>query len=378
MPLEIILPWNLTEITGAEMYHLFLQTYPRIKVYKNTHLPNDDVSSGGIKTACTHCMQPYRVGEEILVLPCSIYHCFHVSCHERYISSHYSLDCPICPGSDPIPPYENLKPAKKAEVWVGYGCNEDEEPIPFAWSESDDWRFNENEAINPYLPWGNHRRYLKQPQGIPSAAPCYEILDIKDRSHASRFPPGIQQDLRTGRPRLCQLPYLKYLKERLQELGSGGQTSEETFELLLKVYLFSDLTNAIFIMNSTLKHIYVQVRIGYGQLAWFGFREYEYYIMNNIPNLLGYERILMGILEFLSSVSMDFEQTLKLHQMVKELKEFDTRVDSVEFESREDTLIMGKKDALAILKPFGETCNEWAYEKQEEVLFSSEDIPEDL
>ncbi|KAK6357225.1 hypothetical protein TWF718_001548 [Orbilia javanica] len=362
MNLEIILPWNLTEITGTETYDLFLKTYPQLTVYKNTQIPSRNPTPDVVIMACIHCRQPYTIGEKVFVLPCSNHHCFHVPCHEAYVRHEYSPSCPVCTSNDPIPPYENLKPVWKAAVWIGYGCHENLDPAPFAWSESDDWRFQEEQTINPYLPWGNRRRYLKPPLGPPSSAPSYDILETRDRSQAS-FPQGIQEDLRTGRPRLCQLPYLKYLKERLEELGTDA--SADIVQSLLNVYLFSDITNAIFIMKGISKHIYLQVRVGDGHLAWFGFREYEYYIMNNIPSLLGYEEIFMKTLEFLSSISIGFEPTLQLYLMAKELKEFDGKVERVEFETREDEVIRRRREFLSTVKPFGEICVEWAYEQQE-------------
>ncbi|KAK6507783.1 hypothetical protein TWF481_006205 [Arthrobotrys musiformis] len=269
---------------GGAFTDLFLRSYPRLTVFRDTVDPGENQRGIAILASCVLCMCEYYVGEKVYTLPCGSTHTFHVSCFAKMLetarstASQYSpvrsAKCPLC--RTIIPLYERLKYRERVRCRVALGeISGTNTYTEFAALSKEEWRVTGQAQFLPTA-WGNRRRfihaeYLHYTDSKP-ALPKYYVGETLTPPES----PDNSICLRTNRERLCEMPCVSALKEYLSVGMPDSKRSD-----LIKLYVLGDVVNAIYVPDpdGTFVHLYIQARVNCGGVAWFGFREFRNYIL---------------------------------------------------------------------------------------------------
>ncbi|KAF3192523.1 hypothetical protein TWF788_000134 [Orbilia oligospora] len=291
-------PNNFFILTGDCYLSLFRKHYPRLTVFRDTVTESGDTIGLSILASCCVCSRSFNIGEKLYTLPCSASHFAHVSCLNRAFETEdgviraqipgsavslgdvISAPCPVC--DQEIPLYEHLLPNERARCRVALGkVPEIDLPIQFAALSKDEWSIIGQPQFLP-VPWGNLRRYITadhiQYEDHRPVVPRYCLEQTLTSNNPENPTDAIC--LRTNRERLCELPCLAFLHQRLrddQSLPPDAQSLRR--RMLFRLYLVTDIVNAICVRDTTFIHLYIQARVNCGGVAWFGFREYRDYIL---------------------------------------------------------------------------------------------------
>ncbi|KAF3231898.1 hypothetical protein TWF192_005767 [Orbilia oligospora] len=373
---------TLENITGKRSDELFLETYPRLTVFEATHAGYSVPDA--IVAFCRHCGRGFEEGENVFTLPCDQSHTFHIICHANYVRGTRNLICPIRGCRRGYSAYENLSAKDKSLVW--FACGLELPRKPFAASIDDIWRSIDPPTLRPYFPWGKRRRFLDSVHGSFSSPPAYTLFEINEDTDPEFFESyTVAENLRLGRPTLSQLPYISLLRlnlSRLRDSSTGPEETQRQVINMLELYLFSDITNCIFIMEKLYKHIYLQMRVGCGRLFWFGFREFESYVFRVIAPETDLFLTETTFLDLLRGYSRDASSSLKissLPEMVTIVHNFENQVDNLERERRNNDRLRSALEELEAVRPYGQTRLEWNLEDQDEPNLEADiDPDEDL
>ncbi|KAF3231900.1 hypothetical protein TWF192_005765 [Orbilia oligospora] len=276
---------ELVRSSGRTIIQLFRETYPRLRVFRQT-FEQDTAGNNDIVSECCICLAPFSLGQKVYAMPCSHLHVTHVACFsensllrtESARSNRHGINCVYCRADITI--YQNLRRLsdRHNSVLAAGAVNGSEEIVVFACLEGEERRFT-NEP--QYIPWANFRRYLKvEPSDriLATTPPKYKV-DMKQNEDPRNLPSSVC--LRTNRERLCEAPSLRFLQTVLPHTASPRKRSD-----LIKLFLLADIVNYISIEENFLRHIYLQVRVNCSQVAWFGFREYRTYCTRSFQTFL--------------------------------------------------------------------------------------------
>ncbi|KAF3084532.1 hypothetical protein TWF706_000751 [Orbilia oligospora] len=392
----ILGPEKIEMVTKELTLELFLQTYPVLTVFTQTFKVEDCPPDGYI-CWCTLCDRTFSEAEEVVTLPCGNCHVYHERCLANYATFTGNLLCPNHSCRQEYSAYENLTPRYKSLVWVAFAFVNDSDSghslrvAPIAASKDEFWRHYEDlPIVRPYLPWGNRERYLENPAAetpYGHNSPNYTLLEVKQGSESEElrqlYPHSSTQNLRSRRPTLSQLTHISILTSHLKSLQKEtGDTVRVRIRYLLKLYLFGDITNCIFVMEDTFKHIYLQMRVGRGRLFWFGYREFLTYIGQVIAPLTHEILSEAALLNYLQEYVQEAPSSLRisdLFMMATVLHEFDETVERLIPRWERNPHIQAKVRELEAIKPYGDIVDEWYNEDQTvPILSDTLDEYEDL
>ncbi|KAF3084531.1 hypothetical protein TWF706_000750 [Orbilia oligospora] len=323
---------KLKDLSGEELFGLFRKIHPRLRVFRETYHQNQNEALE-IISECPVCIETFKIGEKVYAMPCSQLHVTHTKCFNHYLKSiennvnprmKEALYCIHC--RTRVSLFHNLFVASQQyQCLVGVGnLGTSDDKAPFACLEGEDGaRFR---SIPHYLPWSKFRRYIKVAASRRPIITAPAVYQVNTKSNDNPRNPEASVCLRTNRERLCEAPSLRFLREYLASYNLQHGERPRRPAQLLNMYLLSDIVNYITIKTRTLRHIYLQVRVNSGQVAWFGFREYRDYCLRNFTGLLDAKKFQNQVSRF-SYYHGGASHLGQLNSSVRELVLFDIKVE---------------------------------------------------